>query len=173
MSEHNYTRVKKTGGWDINNVDHQNDDGSQIFLATEIKAAIPDKAFTVRCDGVDCIVDFVDQLSGPEIAILNGVVAAHKAIVTTVIADRATLAVERTALRDSWDALKASHPYITGPFEHKLQEVNLMLDEGRNAEAEAVIEFADPPSGYDAAQLTVFNAVKAQMLTGLQGLTIP
>lgn len=175
MSEHIYARVKKTGGFDIDNVEHLDSDCKQITLASEIKTAFPGMFFTVSLHGLQCFVDFDDDLDAGQIATLDAVVAAHKAHDTPpqCVIDHAAREAERQALRDTWDGLAAVHPYITGPFQYALDEVNLLLDQNRDAEAQAVVEFADPPSGYDAAQLATFDAVKAQMLAGLQGLTIP
>ena len=170
MSEHTYIRLQKVGGWDINNVDHVDADGKQITLASEIKVAFPGKAFTVRSNGEEAKVDFEDELTAPEIAILDGIVAAHKAVTGTVVADRQARTDSRDALRASWEQVGITYPYITGPFEHKFEDVNLLLDQGRNAEAEAVIQFADPPTGYDPTQLATFQAVKQQMLSGVQGI---
>jgi len=168
MSEYTFIRVAKAGGWDIDNVDHIDANGKQITLASEVKAALPGKIFKVISDGEVTKVAFDVALDAADTATLNGVVAAHKAVTGTVVADRQARVDARDALRASWEQVGITYPYITGPFEHKFEEVNLLLDQGRNSEAEAVIQFADAPTGYDATQLATFQAVKQQMLSGVQ-----
>jgi len=172
MSEYTFIRVKKTGGWDIDNVDHVDANGKQISLASEIKAALPGKSFKVSSSGEETKVIFDIALDANDTATLNGVVAAHKAIVGTVIEDRGARAAGRESLRTTWAGLGSLYPYITGPFEHKFEEVNLLLDQGRQAEAEAVIEFSEALAGYNATQLAVFAQVKSDMLAGVQALPI-
>ena len=172
MSEYTFTRVAKAGGYDIDNVDHIDASKKQITLASEIKTALPGKVFKVSSHELETKVIFDVALDAADTATLNGVVAAHKAIVGTVHEDRLARTAGRENLRATWAGMGSLYPYITGPFEHKFEEVNLLLDEGRNAEAEAVIEFAQAPAGYDATQTTTFAAVKAQMLAGVQGLPI-
>ena len=172
MSEYTFTRVKKSGGYDIDNVDHVDANGKQITLASEIKGALAGKTFKVSSAGLVTKVIFDVALDAADTTTLNGVVAAHKSVVGTVVEDKATRTAGRESLRATWAGMGVMYPYITGPFEHKFEEVNLLLDQGRQAEAEAVIEFAEAPAGYDATQSATFASVKAQMLAGVQGLPI-
>ncbi len=80
MSEHTYIRVKKTGGYDIDNVDHIDANGKQITLASEIKTAFPGDIFTVKCEDVACVVDFLVDRDAAQITTLDGIVATHKAV---------------------------------------------------------------------------------------------
>jgi len=80
MSQHNYTRAEKDDGWDINNVDHIDLNGNPILLATDIKVALPDRQFSVRCDGTSCVIEFTPDLNPAEVIILDQTVADHKAI---------------------------------------------------------------------------------------------
>ena len=82
MSEYIFIRVKKTGGWDINNVDHVDAAGKHITLNSEIITAIPNNHCKVACNGTECKVIFDDPLTAPETTTLNTVVAAHKAVVS-------------------------------------------------------------------------------------------
>jgi hypothetical protein len=80
MSLHTYTRVKKPGGWDINNVDHIDADGKQITLASEVEVAFPGKSFKVCNEGTECKVIFTTTLTPLEVTALDSVVSSHKAI---------------------------------------------------------------------------------------------
>ena len=73
----------------------------------------------------------------------------------------------RHALRQQWDALP---DYIRGPFRDKFEAANRLLDEGDDAAAIALIEYADAPSSFTEQQLATFAATKAAMKAGIEGL---
>jgi len=70
MGVHSYTRALSSYGWDV--VTKQ--------LAQEVKVALSDKAFTVRCNGTNVDVDFVDTLTGGETTTLDTAVTDHQAV---------------------------------------------------------------------------------------------
>lgn len=73
----------------------------------------------------------------------------------------------RGQMRANWDALP---DWITGPFGDKFNAANLFLDAGQDGRAANLIQYADPPSGYDATQLATFNAVKQQFADAISAL---
>lgn len=77
---------------------------------------------------------------------------------------------QRTALRQQWDALP---DFIRGPFRDKFEAANRLLDEGDDAAAIALIEYAEAPASFDATQLATFAATQAAMKAGIEGLTQP
>lgn len=67
--------------WNIDNPYRTDAEGNQIHLTTEIAAAIPAKGFacpSMVCDGVDCSINFIEDLTPEEIAILTTTVNNHK-----------------------------------------------------------------------------------------------
>jgi hypothetical protein len=74
----------------------------------------------------------------------------------------------RHALRQQWDALP---DYIRGPFRDKFEAVNRLLDEGDDAAAVALIEYAEPPALFSASQLAIFAATKTAMRAGILAMT--
>jgi hypothetical protein len=79
MSIHVYTRELVTGRWNINNVHYVDAQNYPIPLATQVKGVLPGKVFTLRCNGAVATFDFADELTAPEIALLDTAVAEHKA----------------------------------------------------------------------------------------------
>lgn len=73
----------------------------------------------------------------------------------------------RADLRAQWEALPA---YIRGPYRDKFEAANRLLDEGDDAAAVALIEYAAPVPDFDAAQLATFAQVKASMKAGIEAL---
>lgn len=78
MSEHTYARALVGGAFDIDNPKDVDANGQPVRLAERIADALPGKAFNVRCDGAECVVSFVDDLTAGEVATLDATVAAHK-----------------------------------------------------------------------------------------------
>lgn len=81
-------------------------------------------------------------------------------------------AAQRTAarhnLRQQWNALP---DFIRGPFRDKFEAANRLLDEGDDAAAITLIEYADIPSSFTAEQTTFALQVKTLMIEGVEGLT--
>jgi len=73
----------------------------------------------------------------------------------------------RHALRQQWDALP---DYIRGPFRDKFEAANRLLDEGDDAAAIALIEYADSPSSFTSDQIAIFAATKAAMKAGIDAM---
>lgn len=77
-------------------------------------------------------------------------------------------AASRQGLRQQWDALP---DFIRGPFRDKFEAVNRLLDEGDDAAAVALIEYAEPPALFSASQLAIFAATKTAMRAGILAMT--
>lgn len=75
---------------------------------------------------------------------------------------------QRTAIRQQWDALP---DYIRGPFRDKFEAANRLLDEGDDAAAIALIEYAEAPASFTTDQIATFAATQAAMRAGIENLT--
>ena len=81
---YSYTRSKlltgvHIGSWNINNPDHLDIDGNQIYLSNEIEEALPGKLFTVHCSYEECNIIFPeDDLTQEEKTILDAIVNNHQ-----------------------------------------------------------------------------------------------
>lgn len=73
----------------------------------------------------------------------------------------------RAALREKWDALPA---FIRGPFRKEFEAANVLLDEGDDEAAGALVRYADHPRGYSAAQAMAFSQVKNQLAEAIEAL---
>lgn len=76
-------------------------------------------------------------------------------------------AASRVALRAAWDALPA---FIRGPYRPEFEAANRLLDEGDDAGAIALIEYAPAKPDFTIEQVATFAAVKAQMKAGIEAL---
>lgn len=70
-------------------------------------------------------------------------------------------------LRADW---KAFPDFIRGPFRDKFEAASRLLDEGDDAAAMALIEYAEAPASFDADQISTFATVKASMKTAIENL---
>ena len=79
MADYNYTRgTIASGEYDINNPDRVDVDGNQIWLADEVKTALPGKNFTLSCDASDAYFTFEEALSTGDETTLTTTVNNHK-----------------------------------------------------------------------------------------------
>lgn len=76
-------------------------------------------------------------------------------------------ATQRTALRQQWEALPS---YIRGPYRDKFEAANRLLDEGDDASAIDLIDYAPPMPDFTAEQITVFKSTRASMKAGIEAL---
>lgn len=72
MSDYDYTRAFANGYWNVDT----------LALAKEIKVGIPSKPVQVKAAGTDVKAIFGEDLTAPEIVMLDGIVVAHKATQT-------------------------------------------------------------------------------------------
>lgn len=79
----------------------------------------------------------------------------------------AEIRAQRALLRETWTGLPA---YIRGPFNDQFESANRLLDARDYEAAVALIKYATPPSGYDAAELQTFYSVHRQLVTALDGI---
>lgn len=84
--------------------------------------------------------------------------------------DAPTRAKTRAALRAQWDAMSNTYPFIGGPYRVEFEAANALLDEGRDVEAQMLIEYAEPKSAFNAGQIEAFNLVKAQFADAIKNL---
>jgi hypothetical protein len=77
--DHGYTfnRTVNGAGYDINGADRINTLGEQVPVSEEIEAALPGKNFFIHCAGVECCIEFENELTAPEESTLDSVIAAH------------------------------------------------------------------------------------------------
>ena len=79
MTTYSYTRTAQTGGgYDVENIDRVDGEGLQIYLATEIEAALPSKPFKIHCNNTAMDIIFNDALSAGDKTKLDGVVSDHQ-----------------------------------------------------------------------------------------------
>jgi hypothetical protein len=71
-------------------------------------------------------------------------------------------------LRADWKALP---DFIRGPFRDKFEAASRLLDEGDDAAAIALIEYADSPSSFTSDQIATFAATKATMRAGIEAMS--
>ena len=80
---------------------------------------------------------------------------------------------ERSNLRAVWDALP---PYIRGPYRHKFEDANMLLNEGDDETAAELIDALEPTAKIAAdisegGMMETFTAVKAGFAAGISNLT--
>jgi hypothetical protein len=74
---------------------------------------------------------------------------------------------KRESLRQQWAALPA---WINGPFHGRFLDVQDLLNDGRDKEAEQLVVFTDAPGDYTSEQLATFAQVKAQLAASIAEL---
>ncbi len=124
---------------------------------------------------------FGDEIAagdGGDVPTMEEIEAMREAAQTKADADHAQAEIEkanaqqrslqRTALRQQWDALPE---FIRGPFRDKFEAANRLLDEGDDDAAIALIDYAEAPASFTADQIAIFAATKAAMKAGIEGLT--
>jgi hypothetical protein len=99
-------------------------------------------------------------------------IEAQRSLAEAIIADQQAVidarAQGRSALYAAWQALPA---YIRGPFREKFEAANMLLDEGDDEAAIAMIEYSEAPASYTLEQASVFAATKTAMKAGIENLT--
>ena len=73
----------------------------------------------------------------------------------------------RAALRAAWDGLPS---WIRGPYRDKFEVANRLLDEGDDEAARDLIKYATPLPDSEETPLATFEAVRAQMMSGIDAL---
>ena len=73
----------------------------------------------------------------------------------------------RAALADQWTTLPA---WIRGPFGAVYTAAVALLDQADDAAAAALIEYAEPPSGYSLEQVETFDLIRAELLASIEAL---
>jgi len=80
MTDYNYfyTREKVDGVYDINNPAREDGEGNRLYLAQEVKTALPGTIFKLICSGAEAKFIFTTELSGADETTLTNTVNAHK-----------------------------------------------------------------------------------------------
>ena len=73
----------------------------------------------------------------------------------------------RAALAEQWTTLPA---WIRGPFGAVYTAAVALLDQADDAAAAALIEYAEPPSGYSLEQVETFDLIRAELLASIEAL---
>lgn len=74
---------------------------------------------------------------------------------------------KRAAMDAQWAALP---PWITGPFGYLFERASACLDDGKDDEAAAIIQYAEPPSAYSEEQRATFIQVRDAFAESLASL---
>lgn len=74
---------------------------------------------------------------------------------------------KRAAMAAQWAALPA---WITGHFGHLFERASACLDDHRDEEAAAIIQYAEPPSAYSEEQRATFIQVRDAFAESLASL---
>jgi len=93
--------------------------------------------------------------------------AAAEAALAIVAAQRLARSTARAALAEQWTTLPA---WIRGPFGATYTAAVALLDQADDAAAAALIEYAEPPSGYSPEQVQAFNLIRAELLASIESL---
>jgi hypothetical protein len=75
--EYNYSRELVNGAYNIDNPLRVDLEGNQIYLAKEIQAQIP-SIIGLKCHNSNCEIDFSEELTTEEKALLDTLVSNHK-----------------------------------------------------------------------------------------------
>jgi hypothetical protein len=89
--------------------------------------------------------------------------AAAAALAATI----AARGIARTAMREDWAALPA---WIRGPFGGTYTAAAALLDQGDDAAASALIQFAEAPTGYTLEQAATFETIRTGLLASIAAL---
>jgi hypothetical protein len=131
-----------------------------LYLLDEVER--PNPEFNAATHRLEAVTAHADIESGEWVEISSAVVA----LTTEEIASASRLAA-RTDLRTTWEALPA---WIRGPFGDKFDAAYRMVIAGDYEAAEALIEYAEMPSGYTLEQAATFAQVQSQMAAGIAAL---
>lgn len=78
MFEYVFTREFVDGAYSINNSNRLDGESNQIYLAKEIETALPNKFFTLHCNGTEAKFKFKEELTVEEQNTLTSIMNAHK-----------------------------------------------------------------------------------------------
>ena len=93
--------------------------------------------------------------------------AEAEAALAIAAAQRLARSTARAALAEQWTTLPA---WIRGPFGATYTAAVALLDQADDAAAAALIEYAEPPSGYSLEQVQAFNLIRAELLASIESL---
>jgi hypothetical protein len=93
--------------------------------------------------------------------------AETEAALAIAAAQRLARSTARAALAEQWTTLPA---WIRGPFGATYTAAVALLDQADDAAAAALIEYAEPPSGYSLEQVQAFNLIRAELLASIMAL---
>jgi hypothetical protein len=93
--------------------------------------------------------------------------AEAEAALAIAAAQRLARSTARAALAEQWTTLPA---WIRGPFGATYTAAVALLDQADDAAAAALIEYAEPPSGYSLEQVQAFNLIRAELLASIEAL---
>ena len=117
--------------------------------------------------------DEISAGDGGAVPTLAEIAAAREATEAALLAAVDSFAIrasKRSTLRSAWDALPA---FIRGPYRPEFEAANALLDSNDDEGAIALIQYAPAKPGFDESQIATFNAVKAQMVAGIESLGTP
>jgi hypothetical protein len=93
--------------------------------------------------------------------------AEAEVVLAIAAAQRLARSTARSALAEQWTTLPA---WIRGPFGATYTAAVVLLDQADDAAAAALIEYAEPPSGYSLEQVQAFNLIRAELLASIESL---
>jgi hypothetical protein len=93
--------------------------------------------------------------------------ADAEAALAIAAAQRLARSTARASLAEQWTTLPA---WIRGPFGATYTAAVVLLDQADDAAAAALIEYAEPPSGYSLEQVQAFNLIRAELLASIESL---
>ena len=92
---------------------------------------------------------------------------AAEAALAIASQQRLARSTARAALAEQWTTLPA---WIRGPFGATYTAAVALLDQADDAAAAALIEYAEPPSGYSLEQGEAFDLIRAELLASIEAL---
>lgn len=92
---------------------------------------------------------------------------AAEAALAIASQQRLARSTARAALAEQWTTLPA---WIRGPFGAVYTAAVALLDQADDAAAAALIEYAEPPSGYSLEQVETFDLMRAELLASIEAL---
>ena len=92
---------------------------------------------------------------------------AAEAALAIASQQRLARSTARAALAEQWTTLPA---WIRGPFGATYTAAVALLDQADDAAAAALIEYAEPPSGYSLEQVETFDLIRAELLASIEAL---
>lgn len=92
---------------------------------------------------------------------------AAEAALAIASQQRVARSTARAALAEQWTTLPA---WIRGPFGATYTAAVALLDQADDAAAAALIEYAEPPSGYSLEQVETFDLIRAELLASIEAL---